>query len=74
MDYNGVLKNVVFKDVGRRKISVLKAARELTGLGLKETKNLIDSAPCVLLKNVPLSFAEEAKEFLEAQGAVVEID
>ena len=66
--------NVVLKDVGRRKISVLKAARELTGLGLKETKNLIESAPCVLLKNVRLPFAEESKEFLEAQGAVVEID
>ena len=66
--------NVVLKDVGRRKNSVLKAARELTGWGLKKTKILIDSAPCILLKDVTLPFAEEAKMFLEAQGAVVEID
>ena len=74
MDFNGVLKNVVLKDVGRRKVSVLKAARELTVWGLKKTKDLIDSAPCVLLKDVTWEFADEAKEFLEAQGAVVEID
>ena len=69
MDYN-----VVLKDVGRRKSSVLKAVWELTELGLKDTKNLIDSAPCILLKDVPWEFAEEAKMFLEAQGAVVEIE
>ena len=66
--------NVVLKDAGRRKSSVLKAAQKLTGRGVKDTKNLIDSAPCILLKNVSFPSAEKAKEVLEAQGAVVEIE
>ena len=65
---------VVLKDGGPRKIQVIKVARELLpGLGLKEAKELVESAPKPILENVPKEQAEAAKAKLEEAGAVVEL-
>jgi len=63
----------VLLEAGANKVSVIKAVRELTGLGLKEAKELVDGAPKPVKESVPKEQAEEAKKKLEAAGAKVEI-
>jgi large subunit ribosomal protein L7/L12 len=65
--------DVILKEIGPKKIEVIKAVRQLTALGLKESKDLVDSAPSVVLEAVSKDAAEDAKSKLEAGGAVVEI-
>ena len=65
--------NVVLKEIGGNKISVIKAVRELTPLGLKEAKDLVEAAPKSVKEAVTKDEAEEAKSKLEEAGAVVEI-
>ncbi len=64
---------VVLKEVGPEKIKVIKAVREATGLGLKEAKELVDSAPANIKENVEAAEANALKEALEAVSAVVEL-
>lgn len=64
---------VTLKDVGANKIAVIKAVRELTPLGLKEAKDLVEAAPKPVKENVTKEEADEAKTKLEAAGAAVEI-
>ncbi len=64
---------VVLKEVGEKKIEVIKVVRKLTNLGLKEAKDLVESAPATVLESVPKEAAESAKAELEAVGAKVEI-
>ena len=65
--------DVYIKDSGPKKIQVIKVVRELTNLGLKEAKDLVESAPAKLLEGVSKEQAEAAKAKLEEAGAVVEI-
>lgn len=65
--------DAILASVGDKKIEVLKAVRELTGLGLKEAKDLVDSAPKPLKEKVKKEEAEQLKSKLEALGAKVEI-
>ena len=65
--------NVILKDIGPNKISVIRAVRELTPLGLKESKDLVESAPKAVKEGVSKDEATAAKEKLEAAGATVEI-
>jgi len=65
--------NVVLKEVGPNKLNVIKAVRELTTLGLKEAKDLVEAAPKSVKEAVPKDEAESAKAKLEAAGAVVEL-
>jgi len=65
--------NVVLTQVGEKKIQVIKVVRELTGLGLKEAKDLVDGAPKNVKEGVSKAEAEEVKKKLEEQGAKVEI-
>ena len=65
--------DVVLKEIGPKKIQVIKAVRQLTNLGLREAKEVVDSAPSTILEAVSKEVAEEAKAALEEQGAVVEI-
>ncbi|KMY85656.1 LSU ribosomal protein L7/L12 (P1/P2) [Candidatus Paraburkholderia calva] len=60
-------------EAGANKVSVIKAVRELTGLGLKEAKDLVDGAPKPIKEAVPKAAAEEAKKRLEDAGAKAEI-
>ena len=60
-------------EVGANKVSVIKAVRELTGLGLKEAKDLVDGAPKPVKEAVPKAAAEEAKKKLEEAGEKAEI-
>lgn len=64
---------VVLTSAGDSKINVIKAVREITGLGLAESKGLVDEAPKPIKENVPKAEAEEAKAALEAAGATVEL-
>ena len=64
---------VVLKDDGAGKINVIKAVREITGLGLKEAKALVDGAPAPVKEGVSKADAEEIKGKLEAAGATVEL-
>jgi large subunit ribosomal protein L7/L12 len=64
---------VVLKDVGGKKINVIKAVREVTSLGLKEAKDLVDGAPKTVKDGVTKAEAEENKKKFEAEGATVEI-
>ena len=59
--------------VGNKKINVIKEVRAITGLGLKEAKDLVESAPKEVKKGVPKKEAEEAKKKLEVAGAKVEL-
>ena len=63
---------VVLKEVGGEKIRVIKAVREITGLGLKEAKALVDGAPANLKEDVEKAEADDIKAKLEEVGAVVE--
>jgi large subunit ribosomal protein L7/L12 len=65
--------DVVLTDAGEKKIGVIKEVRGLTSLGLKEAKDLVESAPKAVLEGVPKDEAERAKEALEGAGATVEI-
>lgn len=64
---------VVLKDAGGNKINVLKEVRAITGLGLKEAKDLVDGAPKPIKEGLKEAEAKEMKEKLEAAGAVVEL-
>ncbi len=65
--------DAVLTDVGANKILVIKAVRELTGLGLKEAKDLVDAAPKAVKEGVAKEEAEQVKEKLAEAGAAVEI-
>ena len=65
--------NVVLKEVGGQKIQVIKVVRDVTGLGLKEAKDLVDGAPKTVKENVAKDAAEEMKKKLEDVGATVEL-
>ncbi|WP_291164114.1 50S ribosomal protein L7/L12 [Gemmatimonas sp. UBA7669] len=64
---------VILKDAGAKKIQVIKVVRELTGLGLKEAKDLVDGAPKTIKENVTKDESAAIKAKLEAEGAVVEV-
>ncbi len=65
--------DVVLKEIGANKVQVIKAVRELTGLGLKEAKDLVDGAPKTVKEGLAKADAEEAQKKLEAAGAKVEL-
>ena len=65
--------SVVLKETGAKKIQVIKVVRELTGLGLKEAKDLVDATPKAVKEGVTKDEAEKIKAALEEQGAKVEI-
>jgi len=65
--------NVMLNSIGDKKINVIKAVREVTSLGLKEAKELVESAPCAIKESVNKDEAEEIKKKFEAAGAQVEI-
>lgn len=65
--------NVVLAEIGSNKIAVIKAVREVTGLGLKEAKDLVEGAPKAVKEGAPKAEAEELKKKLEAAGAKVEL-
>ena len=64
---------IVLKEIGASKINVIKTVRELTGLGLKEAKDLVDSAPKPVKENVAKDEAQNMKKKLEDAGAKVEV-
>ena len=63
--------NVELTDIGAKKLNVIKAVRELTGQGLKEAKDAVEAAPCVIKEGVSKDDAEDAKKKLEEAGAKV---
>jgi len=65
--------DVVLNSIGDKKINVIKAVREVTSLGLKEAKELVESAPCKIKEGVNKEEAEEVKKKFEEAGAQVEI-
>src|SRR5215207_10248477 len=65
--------NVILSDVGPKKINVIKAVRQVTNLGLKEAKDLVEGAPATVLEGVTKDRANEAKGILETEGAKVDI-
>src|SRR5918912_2512308 len=65
--------DVVLRDAGAKKIQVIKVVRELTGLGLKEAKDLVDGAPQTVKSGIPKDEANTVKAKLEEQGAAVEV-
>ena len=65
--------NVILKEIGPNKINVIKGVREVTTLGLKEAKDLVESAPAVVKEGVNKEDAAKIKEKLEAAGAVVSV-
>jgi large subunit ribosomal protein L7/L12 len=65
--------SVILKDIGANKISVIKAVRELTSLGLKESKDLVESAPKPVKEGVSKDEATAAKQKLQEAGATAEI-
>ncbi len=65
--------DVVLKETGANKVGVIKAVREITGLGLKEAKDLVDGAPKTVKEAMPKADAEAAKKKLEEAGAKAEI-
>lgn len=64
---------VILKEAGAKKINVIKVIREVTSLGLKEAKDLVDGAPKTIKEGVSKAEADELKKKLEEQGAVVEL-
>ena len=64
---------IVLKEAGANKIGVIKEVRAITGLGLKEAKDLVEGAPKPVKENAPKAEAEEIKKKLEAAGAQVEL-
>ena len=65
--------NVMLTETGEKKVNVIKAVRELTGLGLKEAKAVVDGAPGIVLEAVSKDAADKAKAALEEAGAKVEL-
>jgi large subunit ribosomal protein L7/L12 len=65
--------NVLLASAGEKKVNVIKVVRELTGLGLKEAKDLVDGAPSTVKEGVSKADAEDAKKKLEEAGATVEL-
>ncbi|GFM51715.1 MULTISPECIES: 50S ribosomal protein L7/L12 [Pseudomonas] len=65
--------NVMLTEAGDKKVNVIKAVRELTGLGLKEAKAVVDGAPAMVLEAVAKDAADKAKAALEEAGAKVEL-
>ena len=65
--------DVILKEIGDKKINVIKAVRSVTSLGLKEAKDLVESAPAPVVQAVPKEQAEDVKKQLEAEGATVDI-
>ncbi|MCL2869367.1 50S ribosomal protein L7/L12 [Candidatus Saccharibacteria bacterium] len=65
--------NISLKDAGAQKIAVIKAVKEVTGLGLGEAKAIVDGAPATVKENVPKDDAEAIKKQLEEAGATVEL-
>jgi len=65
--------DAILKSIGEKKIQVIKVVRELTGLGLKEAKDLVDGAPKPVKEKVSKQEAEQIKTKLEAEGATVEV-
>lgn len=65
--------NVILASAGAQKINVIKEVRAITGLGLKEAKDLVEGAPKAIKEGVPKEEAEEIKKKVEAAGATVEI-
>jgi len=65
--------NVILKEIGAQKIQVIKAVRELTGLGLRESKEMVEGVPSNVKEGVSKEEAEAAKARLEEAGAAVEI-
>jgi large subunit ribosomal protein L7/L12 len=65
--------DVVLTAVGEKKIQIIKVVRELTNLGLKEAKDVVDAAPRAVLEHVSKEDADKAKAKLEAEGATVEL-
>jgi len=64
---------VILKEIGPEKVKVIKAVRDLTSLGLRESKEVVDGAPSTVVKGVPKEEAAAAKAKLEEAGAVVEV-
>ena len=64
---------IILKDAGANKIGVIKEVRAITGLGLKEAKDLVEGAPKPVKENAPTAEAEDIKKKLEAAGAKVEL-
>ncbi|MBQ3502959.1 MAG: 50S ribosomal protein L7/L12 [Clostridia bacterium] len=65
--------NVVLKDAGANKIAVIKVVREITGLGLVDAKNLVETAGATIKENVPAAEAKEIEAKLKEAGATVEL-
>ncbi len=65
--------DLILKEIGPKKINVIKAIRGITPLGLKEAKELVESAPATVLEEVSKDMAEDGKSKLEEAGAVVEL-
>ena len=65
--------DVILKEIGPKKIQVIKVVRKITSLGLKEAKDLVDSAPSAVVEGVAKEMAEDVKGRLEAEGAGVEV-
>ena len=65
--------NVILAEVGANKVGVIKAVREITGLGLKEAKDLVDGAPKPVKEGVDKATADDAKKKLEDAGAKVDV-
>ena len=65
--------DVLLNEVGAKKIQVIKVVRQLTNLGLREAKDLVDGAPSTVLQAVTKEVAEDAKSKLEAEGATVAV-
>ena len=65
--------NLVLNDAGAQKVGVIKVVREITGLGLKEAKDLVDGAPKTVKEAMPKADAEAAKKKLEEAGAKAEL-
>ena len=66
--------NVIIKEAGANKINVIKAVREVTTLGLREAKDLVEAAPKPVVEGVSKEDAQQAKEKLEAAGATVNVE
>lgn len=66
--------DLILKEIGPKKINVIKAIRGITPLGLKEAKELVESAPATVLEEVSKDLAEDGKSKLEEAGAVVELN
>lgn len=65
--------DVILKEIGPKKIQVIKVVRQITSLGLKEAKELVDSAPSSVMEGISKEQAEDIKGRLEGEGAVVEV-